>query len=206
MERMQESTSHISSERAIDEIDRARAQEYALLATLLARSPDTEMIGRLALLRGDASPLGAAHAALADAAARADEASMAREYFDLFAGLGKGQLLPYASHYLAGALYGRPLAQLRETFQHLGIERAAGHSEPEDHAAILCEIMAGLAGGEIAGSAGADREFFEKHLAPWIRRFFVDLERVSSANFYASVGALGRTFVDVELQGFALLA
>src|ERR1700688_4588411 len=113
---MQQPETNVSSKQRIDEIDRARAQEYALLATLLARSPDTEMIGRLALLRGDASPLGAAHAALADAAARADEASTAREYFDLFAGLGKGQLLPYASHYLAGALYGRPLAQLRETF------------------------------------------------------------------------------------------
>lgn len=42
----------------------------------------------------------------------------------------------------------------------------------QDHAAILCEIMAGLVGGGIAAPAGADREFFEKHLAPWIRRFF----------------------------------
>jgi TorA maturation chaperone TorD len=206
MDQMQESTSQISSERAIDEIDRARAREYALLANLLARPPDAEMLGRLALLRGDASRLGAAHAALGDAAARADPASTAREYFDLFAGLGKGQLLPYASHYLAGALYGRPLARLRDTLQRLGIERAAGHSEPEDHAAIVCEIMAGLAGGEIAGSAGADREFFEKHLAPWIRRFFVDLERAKSADFYARVGALGRIFVDVEAEAFALSA
>jgi len=63
----------------------------------------------------------------------------AREYFDLFAGLGQGALLPYASHYLTGSLYGRPLARLRETFQHLGIERDRGHSEPEDHVAILCE-------------------------------------------------------------------
>ena len=39
----------------VDEIDRARAQEYALLAILLSRSPDDELIGRLALLRGDAS-------------------------------------------------------------------------------------------------------------------------------------------------------
>jgi TorA maturation chaperone TorD len=206
MEQMQQSTSHVSAGRAIDEIDRARAQEYALLATLLARSPDTEMIGRLALLRGDASPLGTAHAALGAAAARVDEASAGREYFDLFAGLGKGQLLPYASHYLTGALYGRPLARLRETFLRLGIERAAGHSEPEDHAAILCEIMAGLVGGDIAASAGADREFFANHLAPWIRRFFVDLERATSADFYASVGAFGRIFVDVETEAFALSA
>jgi TorA maturation chaperone TorD len=203
MEQMQEPRSHISSHRVVDEIDHARAQEYALLAVLLSRSPDAELIGRLASLRGNASPLGAAHADLGKAAARADEASAAREYFDLFSGLGQNVLLPYASHYLAGSLYGRPLARLRETLLHLGIERTGGHSEPEDHAAILCEIMAGLVGGEVAGLDGADREFFEQHLAPWIRRFFVDLENTKSADLYARVGSLGRTFVDIETEAFA---
>ena len=203
---MQESKSRISSDRIVDEIDQARAQEYALLAVLLSRSPDAEMIGRLALLRGDASPLGVAHAELGEAAVRANEESAGREYFDLFAGLGKGLLLPYASHYLEGTLYGRALARLRETLQQLGIERAAGHSEPEDHAALICEIMAGLVGGDIAGPVGADREFFEKHLAPWIGRFFVDLEKAESVDFYAHVGSLGRIFVDVETEAFALSA
>jgi TorA maturation chaperone TorD len=206
MESMQESKSRISSDRIVDEIDQARAQEYALLAVLLSRSPDAEMIGRLALLRGDASPLGVAHAELGEAAVRTNEESAGREYFDLFAGLGKGLLLPYASHYLEGSLYGRALARLRETLQQLGIERAAGYSEPEDHAALICEIMAGLVGGDIAGPVGADREFFEKHLAPWIRRFFVDLEKAESVDFYAHVGSLGRIFVDVETEAFALSA
>jgi TorA maturation chaperone TorD len=206
MQQMQQSRSQSSSERVVDEIDRARAQEYALLATLLSRSPDIQLMRRLTSLRGDASPLGRAHAALGEAAARADETSAAREYFELFGGLGQHTLLPYASHYLAGSLYGRPLARLRETFHNLGIERAAAHSEPEDHAAILCEIMAGLVGGDFAGPAGADREFFEDHLAPWMRRFFVDLEQARSADFYACVGSLGRIFVDVETEAFALAA
>jgi TorA maturation chaperone TorD len=205
MEQMHESGSH-TLERVVDEIDRARAQEYALLASLLSRSPDTQMIERLALLRGDGSPLGLAHAALGEAATRVNEESVEREYFDLFVGLGGGLLSPYASHYLTGAVYGRPLARLRDALRHLGIEKAAGRSEPEDHAAILCEIMTGLVGGDIAAPAGADREFFEKHLAPWIRRFFLDLERAQSADFYARVGALGRTFIEVETEAFALSA
>jgi TorA maturation chaperone TorD len=203
MKQTQEFKSRISSERVVDEIDRAREQEYALLATLLSRSPDTEMLGRLSLLRGDASPLAIAHGALGEAAARTDETGARREYCDLFAGLGQDLLLPYASHYLSGSLYGRPLARLRETFGLLGIERAAGRSEPEDHVAILCEIMAGLISGDIAGPVGADREFFEKHLAPWIRRFFVDLEHAKSAGFYARVGALGRIFMEIEAEAFA---
>lgn len=178
---MQQPETNVSSRQRVDEIDRARAQEYALIATLLSRSPDTGIIGRLALLRGDASPLGAAHTGLGEAARGANEDDLAQEYFDLFAGLGGGSLLPYSSHYLTGALYGRPLARLRETLGHLGIEKAAGHSEPEDHAAILCEIMAGLVGGGIAAAAGADRDFFERHLAPWIGRFFADLEQARSS-------------------------
>jgi TorA maturation chaperone TorD len=187
----------------VDEIDRARAQEYALLATLLSRSPDAPLISRLAHLDGDPSPIGVAHTALGEAAARTREEDAEREYLDLFVGLGRGLLLPYSSHYLTGTLYGRPLARLRQTLQLLGIEQAGGRSEPEDHAAILCEIMASLIGGTFASPAGADREFFEQHLAPWIRRFFVDLEQANPAYFYARVGSLGRVFVDVESEAFA---
>jgi TorA maturation chaperone TorD len=198
MERMQGFTSQISFERVVDEIDYARAQEYELLSALLSRSPDIQLIRRLTLLRGDASPLGIAHTALGEAASRANEQSAAREYFDLFAGLGKGPLLPYASHYLTDSLYGRPLCRLRAILQQLGIESAAGSSEPEDHAAILCEVMAGLIGGDIAGPAGADREFFEKHVAPWIRLFFVDLEMSESADFYARVGSVCHSACNID--------
>jgi TorA maturation chaperone TorD len=201
---MQESSRPIASHRIVDELDHARAQEYALLATLLSRSPDAQMIGRLALLGGDATPLGAAHAALGEAAARTDKIMAAREFFDLFTGLGQGELLPYASHYLSGTLYGRPLAQLRETFQNLGIERTADHSEPEDHVAVLCEIMAGLVGGDIPAPAGSDRAFFDEHLASWIGRFFADLEQAQSADFYARVGSLGRVFMSIEAKAFSL--
>ncbi|MGY3620135.1 TorD/DmsD family molecular chaperone [Bradyrhizobium sp. USDA 10063] len=201
---MTDSISKGSAARLVDEIDRARAQEYALLATLLTRSPDAQLLSRLAGLRGDASPIGMAHIALAEAARRTDQARVAREFFALFAGLGEGALLPYASHYLAETLYGRPLVRVRETLDGLGIEKTPELTEPEDHAGFLCEIMAGLAGGAIAAPDGADREFFERHLSPWIRRFFVDLERAKSADFYASVGALGRTFIDIEAEAFAL--
>src|SRR5206468_9154462 len=51
----------------IDEVDAARAQEYALLSVLLARAPDAAFLARLGALGGDASPLGLAHVALAEA-------------------------------------------------------------------------------------------------------------------------------------------
>src|SRR5271169_6392711 len=70
-----------------DEVDAARSQEYALLATLLARVPDAAFLGRIAKLRGDATPLGVVHAALAQAADRASAGQVAREFFDLFIGV-----------------------------------------------------------------------------------------------------------------------
>jgi TorA maturation chaperone TorD len=193
-----------SSGRSIDEIDSARAREYTLLATLLSHSPEAQLLSRLAGLRSDISPIGLAHTALAEAARQATEESVAREYFGLFAGLRDGALLPYASHYLTDTLYGRPLARLRETLQRFGIEKAPERIEPEDHAGFLCEIMAGLVGGGIPAPDGTDRAFFQEHLASWIGRFFVDLETTKSADFYRSVGTLGRTFIDVEAHAFAL--
>jgi TorA maturation chaperone TorD len=188
----------------VDEVDAARAAEYALLAVLLARAPDQPLLDRLAGLRGDATPLGLAHAALAEAASCTNAERVEREYFDLFIGLGRGELLPYGSYYLTGFLHERPLARLRQHLARLGIERTEGRAEPEDHAAILCEIMAGLAGRRLPAPPGADRELFEAHLAPWIGRFFADLERAKAADFYRRIGALGVVFVQIETEAFAL--
>ena len=203
---MLKSVSHESLTANVEEIDRARAQEYALLATLLSRSPDSVLLSRLADLRDDASPIGLAHGAVREAALRVNEETAAREYFALFAGLREGSLLPYSSHYLAETLYGHPLARLRKTLQGFGIEIAPGRSEPEDHAAILCEVVAGLADGSIPARPGAEREFFQQHLSPWIRRFFIDLEHAEAADFYSAVGLLGRTFVDLEAEAFSRAA
>ena len=189
---------------AVDEVDLARAAEYSLLATLLLRSPDAEMLSRLAGLRGDESPLGLAHAALGKAAARTDAGTASREYFSLFIGLGRGELMPYASHYLTGFVHGRPLANLRQTLHRIGIERVETQAEPEDHAAILLEIMAGLASGEMDAPPGTDREIFDNYLAPWIDRFFSDLEKSASVDFYAVVGTLGRVFIEIESQSFLI--
>ncbi|HEY4404484.1 MAG TPA: molecular chaperone TorD family protein [Xanthobacteraceae bacterium] len=187
----------------VDEVDAARAREYALLSMLLARAPAGDLLRRLALIEGDASPLGIAHAALAEAARSASEERVAREFFDLFIGLGRGECLPYGSYYLTGFLHERPLARLRQDLARLQIERAPGQAEPEDHAAILCEIMAALAGRTLPAPPGAERALFEAHLATWMARFFADLERAPAAVFYRDVGMLGQVFMQIECEAFA---
>jgi TorA maturation chaperone TorD len=190
----------------IDEVDAARAQEYALLATLLTRAPDAALLSRLSELRADASPLGLAHAAVAEAADKATVTSAEREFFDLFIGLGRGELLPYGSYYLSGFLHERPLARLRDDLARIGIARRDGVVEPEDHAGILCEIMSGLASRRLPAPPDSDRLIFDKHMASWIGRFFTDLESAEAADFYKWVGALGRVFMDIEREAFDLPA
>jgi len=187
-----------------DEVDAARAREYSLLSVLLRRAPNSDLLARLAALRGDASPLGAAHASLAEAAGATNAERVEREFFNLFVGIGRGELLPYGSYYLAGFLNERPLARLRNDLARLGIERSEGETEPEDHADVLCEIMAGMADGRFDAPRDAERELFEKHLAPWIGRFFADLERARAADLYRRVGTVGRLFVEIESEAFAL--
>ena len=95
-------------------------------------------------------------------------------------------------------------ARIRETLKQLGIERTEGQSEPEDHAVVLLEVMAGLASGQIVAPDETQRTIFEAYLGPWIGRFFSDLEHARPAKFYARVGALGRIFIEVEAEAFSL--
>jgi TorA maturation chaperone TorD len=193
-----------SPARQVDEIDRLRAHEYNLLANLLGRAPDVHTLQLLGELEGDASPLGAAHAALAAAARSARPDAVSREFFDLFIGVGRGELLPYASYYLTGFLNERPLARVREDLLAIGAERAETQREPEDHVALLLETMAGLASGQLDAEPGVERRFFERHLKPWAERFFADLEGAKFADLYRHVGALGRLYMEVEAEAFAI--
>jgi TorA maturation chaperone TorD len=187
-----------------DEIEFIRAKEYSLLANLLARAPDANFLARLARIRGDASPLGVAHTALAQAADGTKPESIEGEFFYLFIGRSGGELMPYGSHYLTGFPHKRPLVRLRNDLRALGIERSEGQGEPEDHASMLCEIMSGLASGRFGVNSGSDAQIFEKHLSPWLGWFFADLERAKTAQFYRHVGTLGRVFMDIETEAFAL--
>jgi len=188
----------------VDEFDLLRAREYALLATLLGSPPTADLLSRLAKLDGDASPLGWVHHVLAAAARQAEPAAVEREYFELFVGVARGELLPYASYYLTGFLNERPLALVREALASLCIERSEENPEPEDHIATLCEVMAGLASGDFPADAAMHRRFFERHLQPWAGDFFADVESARAARFYSAVGALGRVLVEIEAEALTM--
>lgn len=186
-----------------------RAATYRLLATLLARPPSAEtleLVRTLPAAAGDAqSPLAQAWQLLRLAAEHASVDALDDEFHNLFIGIARGELLPYGSWYLTGFVMDRPLALLRRDLQALGIERQQDVYEPEDHAAALCEVM-----GILVENADGDvpfplqRQFFDEHIAPWMGRFFSDLQQAESARFYRAVGRLGEQFIEFEKRYMTL--
>jgi TorA maturation chaperone TorD len=184
-----------------------RARTYSLLSQLLYGPPDGETLTNLAAI--DPEPcagetlLVAAWRALANAATRAADGELEEEYQSVFIGIGQGEVVPYASWYLTGFLMEQPLAKLRSDLRVLGIEREPGVCEPEDHAAALCATMALLA-DDASTTIARQHGFFERHVAPWLTRFFRDLQQAPSARFYRAVGQLGERFIELERQAFAM--
>ncbi len=192
----------------IPEEDRLRADMYDFLAALLAKPPDAALLGKSAALSGDDSEVGRAIHTLGRIAAATTPQAVQDEYNTLFIGLGRGELLPYASYYLTGFLNEKPLAALREDMKTLAIVRADDVFEPEDHIASLFEMMAGMIVGRFAEPVSLDRSkrFFDRHIGPWASHFFSDLESARNSVFYAPVGSAGRAFMEIEKEAFRLIS
>lgn len=178
--------------------DGLRAAVYGLLASLLVAPPSALLLQSLRDIEPGEGGFAPAWALLRLAARRSTPQLADDEYHDLFIGVARGELVPYGSWYMTGFLMDRPLAALRNDLRRLGFERQDDVHEPEDHAAALLEVMSRLADPEEGLSADEQRRFFEAHIAPWMERFFGDLETANHGRLYAAVGGLGRQFIDFE--------
>lgn len=186
-----------------------RAETYLLLARLFQAPPKAELLVRLSGLQGDDSPFGAAVTDLAAAARASSEAAAEAEFQCLFVGAGEAELLPYASHYLAGKLYGKPLAELRRDLAALGIEREKTAGEPEDHLASLFEFMAAIILGRLTERplpVAEQSRLFQVHLGAWAPRFFEDLAAAEASVFYAAAARLGLRFLTIERNAAEMAA
>ncbi len=189
--------------------ERLRANTYSLLGALLAAPPAGSLLHLLTQitpveLSGD-SDLAAAWEVLRLAGERATVESLDDEYHELFVGIGRGELVPYGSWYMTGFLMDQPLAVLRRDLAELGFERQEEIKEPEDHVAALLETM-GLMIGDGDTSVDTQRRFFQSHMGPWMKTFFLDLQKASAARFYRAVGQFGEQFIEFERKYLTMLA
>ena len=186
--------------------DGMRADLYSLVGCLLFVTPTADTLQKIQSLTGDRTEMGGAFVALSKLAATTDVDTARTEYDGLFIGMGRGELLPYASYYLTGFLNEKPLAKLRNSMGELGIARSDNVKEPEDHIGSLFEMMAGLIVGRYGAplDTAGQREFFNAHIEPWAGHFFKDLETADLSRMYQPVGTIGRLFIEIETDAFSM--
>ena len=200
-----------SASSALDE-EVARAELYGLLARLWYAAPDAELLEAFQVAPTEAPAAGAfleePWRQLVGIARDTTMAAARDEYDALFGGIGKPEIYLFGSHYLSGFLNDKPLAQLRNDLDRLGLARAETIYETEDHVACLFEVMRYLIAGDDVAVANLTQQqaFFSKHLQPWLAALCEAVARHPKARFYAALAVFTRAFSEVETQGFDMLS
>ncbi len=191
--------------------DEARAGIYALLSRLFAAPPTVPLLEALGTTdlwdEADGNPLAAAWNRLVKATGAMDVDAAEQEYTDLFVGVGKSAVNPHGSHWIAGFMMEKPLADLRTTLARIGLAREPGVSMLEDHLAAVMETMRILIAGRgdrRPAPAGEQQAFFTSHIAPWVFICCNAIEQCPVANYYRRVAEFANLFLAVERDSLAM--
>ncbi|MEF1247944.1 molecular chaperone [Vibrio owensii] len=179
-----------------------RTEIYLVLSALFRSAPSEEMIEFLTSLEVEPSEsaMQKAWIALQQAAKDSNREALEDEYQDLFIGIGRGEVMPFGSWHMTGAMMEKPLAEIRHDLELLGFERDENVKEPEDHIAALCEVMSMLTSEE----EDLQQAVFNKHIAPWFNSFTQQLENAESASFYKPAAQLCEAFLTLEQVRFSV--
>ncbi len=190
----------------VREEDQLRADMYSFIANMIRTEPSQELLDSVKNLSGDNSSIGSSIKLISKLASSMHISEIQDEYVSLFVGVGRGELLPFASYYLTGFLNDKPLSKLRDDMNKLGVVRLKEVKEPEDHVSSLFDIMSGLITGQFgkAYTISEQSDFFEKHLNSWIHLLMSDIESAKTAVFYAPIGSLGKEFINIERESFRM--
>lgn len=188
-----------------------RAELYGLLSRLWLAPPDAPLLKSFAVAVTEA-PLPGAY--LEEpwrqlvGSLRETTLEAATEEFDaLFQGVGRPEILPYASFHLSGFLNDRPLAELRDDLRALGLGRDEARVETEDHIAYVLEVMRFLIAGDDVAVCNLEqqRRFFRQHVQTWVSALCEATQAHPAARVWRSVAAFTQAFVQVETQAFDML-
>jgi TorA maturation chaperone TorD len=189
--------------------DRNRGEFYAVLARLYADAPDAKLLQSIAAaqpIEDDGAVAGAWNRLIA-ASGVMDADAAAQEYTDLFIGVGQCEVNLHGSHWIAGAMLERPLAELRGALAALGLGRRRDVVMLEDHLSALFETMRLLVAGEgdrPPASLPTQRAFFERHIAPWAFLCCSAIRQSSIANYYGRVAELTTQFMALDRDALAM--
>ena len=207
---------------ALDAEEQARANFYALLARLFYAPPDDRLLHNIATSGdGDEQPsdttesldtagsleaagsLDAAWRDLVNAAASADQAGVADEYNSLFVGSGRSEVSLYLGAYTARSSVDTKLVALREFLAAHGIQRQAAVHEPQDHVAMLFEVMRYLI-CEQPDDIEEQKVFFDHFVWSGGIALCDAISTHDRAQFFTQVAAFAKSFLLVEHDAFEM--
>jgi TorA maturation chaperone TorD len=203
------------SPRLISAEDQARADFYALLASLFYRAPDDRLLQSIVIAsdpaddeKSEASEdLLAAWHALAEASNVVSHDAVADEYEAVFVGVGRPPVMLYGSFYMAGFMMEKPLAELRTDLAKLGFTRDAAARESEDHLAAVCDVMRALILGDLSvapASTAEQKKFFMQHMQPWVLKCCSAVNDFEQSNYYRRVARFAAAFFEIEIAAFEI--
>jgi TorA maturation chaperone TorD len=114
---------------------------------------------------------------------------------------------PHGSHWIAGFMMEKPLAELRTTLAEMGLARDPGVTMLEDHLAAIFETMRILIAGRgdrPPVTPAVQQAFFTTHIAPWVFLCCSAIEACPVANYYRRVAEFGSLFLAVERDSLAM--
>ena len=193
--------------------DRARADQYALLARLFYRGPDEALLAAISesaihdqaesSVAGDVTQ---AWAAVVSAASRADCIAVQQEYDRVFIGTGMAAVTPYASFYLGDTGREKVLVRLRDDLASFGLARNETAAEPEDHFAGLFDVMRHLVlAGSDDASLARQQQFFARYIERAYPLFCDAAICCEAASFYSLVARFAKTFLFVDASAMLMV-
>ncbi|MBE0612927.1 MAG: molecular chaperone TorD family protein [Burkholderiales bacterium] len=194
---------------ALSPEDQARADFYALIASLFYAGPEAGLLAAIAgadeiVAEGETISLAPTWKALIDAAAAMDAEAARDEYDSVFVGTGKAEVSLYMAGYISESKKENTLVRLRAELAELGLARNADVTEYEDHFAGLCDVMRHLISFAENGAVQKQKSFFLRYLAPGYAKFCDAAMTSPNTNFYKHVARFTRAFLDVETESFEL--
>lgn len=191
--------------------ERARGDVYALLSRLFAAPADAGLLRSIAATggsgvaqeTGEASEFALVWSELSASAGCAQAQAVDDEYHDLFIGTGRPAIPLYIGAYIARSSVDRSLVALRGFLASHGLQRQRGVHEPEDHFAMLLEIMRYLI-LEAGSTIEEQKQFFEQFIWPGGVALCDAISSHSVAQFYRSTANFAKAFLFIEQDAFCM--
>ena len=123
----------------------------------------------------------------ADAKTLAEDVSI--DYMNLLVGVGKPLAPPWGSVYLDKdrLLFSEDTLNVRQFYEHYGMELKKKYSEPDDHIGLELEFIAYLLK---SGKADLARDFAEKYVIPWVSKWNDDVQKYARTDYYRALSKM----------------